>query len=129
MIWKTISETHLFLILPDFTQNKVIKKSTTHRPKIDNKINEVDHLCDKNDKHVDNLRELNKQLLDEIKNQVEDELEKQAKMSNEIKEDNDGAIQKIKEELDNILIAFHCSGSLSFVFGWSSLHQSNECIL
>ena len=67
---------------------------------VDDKLNEVDHKCKTNEGHVENLRELNSKLLDEIQKQVDDELEKQKKATDEIKKDHDDNKLELKKDID-----------------------------
>ena len=70
------------------------------KDEVDNKLHEVDHSCEKNEKHVDNLRDLNNKLLEEIKKQVDDELTRQARVTDDIRADNDKNIEQMKLAID-----------------------------
>ena len=67
---------------------------------MDGKILEINKSLEKNDKHVDNLRELNNDLMSEIKSKVQDQMEIQAKATDDIKDNNTKEIENIKLDID-----------------------------
>ena len=60
----------------------------------------INKSLEKNDKHVDNLRELNNDLMSEIKSKVQDQMEIQAKATDDIKDNNTKEIENIKLDID-----------------------------
>ena len=59
--------------------------------KLKQKIDEIDSICAKNEKHVDNLRELNSKLLDDMEKSKQDSLNKM-----------DEKLEAIRREIPNI---------------------------
>ena len=66
---------------------------------VDSKIGEINKSLEKNDNHVENLRELNTNLLAEIKANVQEQMDKQAKVTDDIKDNNTKEIENIKLEI------------------------------
>ena len=73
---------------------------------IDEKIALIEKSLEKNDGHVENLRELNKNLLEEIKANVQDQMDNQAKVTEGIKDNNTTEINNIKIDIEHKFKAF-----------------------
>ena len=93
--------------LPQEVERNVKARVVDHvndmRGLIDDKLDQVDKMTKDNEKHVENLRDLNERLLKEMKKQLQDDIEDQKQHMEEIKSENTQDISKINEKIEDIL--------------------------
>ena len=68
--------------------------------RVDDKLALVDKALERNDNHVQNLRELNRSILEEFRNMVEEQFEGQGRINAEIRDEIRDAIQRVMDDLD-----------------------------